>query len=152
MSWLALVGWILVSFAAAAIGGVAGPGAWYAGIVKPSWNPPNWVFGPVWTVLYAMMGVAAWLVWLRRPQVPVGPALALFGVQLLLNAFWSWLFFGWHRMGWALLEMGLLWLAILATLIAFRRVAPAAGYLLVPYLAWVSFAWFLNYTLWRLNR
>lgn len=149
---LALVGWIVLSFAAAALGGLAGPGAWYRGINKPSWNPPDWVFGPVWTVLYTIMGVSAWLVWQRRNEAPVRVALTLFILQLLCNALWSWLFFGWHQMGFALLELIVLWCLILATLLAFWRVSPLAGGLLIPYLLWVSFAGFLNYTLWRLNQ
>ncbi len=153
MSILALIGWILLSFAAAAVGGAAaGPGAWYASINKPSWNPPSWVFGPVWTVLYLLMGVSAWLVWSRRGQVPVGMALTLFVIQLGLNALWSWLFFGWQMPGAALVEILALWVMILLTLLAFWQIRPLAGKLLLPYLAWVSFASFLNYTLWRLNR
>jgi benzodiazapine receptor len=152
MPLLALAGWMLVAFLAALIGGLAGPGAWYAGLAKPAWNPPDWVFGPVWTVLYAAMGVAAWLVWLRRGAAPVQGALLLFGVQLGLNALWSWLFFGWHRPGLAFMELVLLWFAILATTLAFWRIRPLAGWLFVPYLLWVSFAGLLNVTLWRLNR
>lgn len=149
---LSLVGWILVAYAAAVLGGLAGPDAWYATINKPSWNPPNRVFGPVWTILFTMMGVAAWLVWSRRAETGVTLALGLFAGQLLLNALWSWLFFHWHRPDWAFAELLLLWLAILATLLAFWRVRPLAGALLVPYLLWVSFAGYLNLTLWRLNR
>lgn len=149
---LSLVGWILVAYAAAVLGGLAGPDAWYATINKPSWNPPNRVFGPVWTILFTMMGVAAWLVWSRRAETGVTLALGLFVGQLLLNALWSWLFFHWHRPDWAFAELLLLWLAILATLLAFWRVRPLAGALLVPYLLWVSFAGYLNLTLWRLNR
>ncbi len=153
MSLPGLIGWILICFVAAAIGGAAArPGAWYAAIRKPRWNPPARVFGPVWTVLFVMMGIAAWLVWSRRGEVPVGAALALFGVQLGLNALWSWLFFGWHLLGAALAEVLLLWVMILLTTLAFWPVRPLAGALLLPYLAWVGFAAYLNYTLWRLNR
>jgi tryptophan-rich sensory protein len=153
MPWLALAGWILVAFLAALIGGLAGaPGAWYAGLAKPAWNPPNWVFGPVWTVLYATMGVAAWLIWLRRADTPVQAALTLFGIQLVLNALWSWVFFGWHWLGLAFVELLLMWVAILATTVAFWRIRPLAGWLFLPYLLWVAFAGVLNLFLWRLNR
>lgn len=151
MPLLALAGWILIAFLAALIGGLAGPDSWYSGLTKPAWNPPNWVFGPVWAVLYTTMGVAAWLVWLRRGATPVQTALTLFGVQLILNALWSWLFFGWHRPGVAFAELALMWVAILATMVTFWRVRPLAGWLLLPYLAWVTFAGVLNFALWRLN-
>ena len=149
---LALAGWILLSFLAATIGGLAAPGAWYEQVNKPSWNPPNAVFAPVWTVLFLMMGVAAWLVWLRRGEPGVVPALGLFGAQLALNVLWSWLFFHWHRMDLAFYELLLFWVVILATLLAFWQVRPLAGWLFVPYLLWVTFAGYLNLTLWRLNR
>jgi tryptophan-rich sensory protein len=122
---------------------------WYPTIAKPAWTPPSWLFGPVWTILYAMMGVAAWLVWRR---VGWSGALVWFAIQLALNATWSPVFFGLHRLGLALVNIGLLWLAILGTTIAFWRVAPVAGGLFVPYLAWVSFATALNFAIWQLNR
>lgn len=149
--WLALGGWLLLCFGAAAFGGLFMPGEWYASLKKPSWNPPGWVFGPVWTTLYLMMAVAAWLVWKRGGFPAQRRALALFLVQLTLNAAWTPLFFGLHRPGLAFAEILLLWLAIAATLAAFRPVSGVAAWLLVPYLAWVSFAAFLNFTLWRLN-
>ena len=150
---LGFAGWLMLAFAAAAISARASieAQAFYDQIVQPGWAPPPWVFGPVWTVLYAMMAIAAWLVWrsggLRAQRI----ALALFAVQLALNALWSWLFFAWQLGALAFAEIVLLWIAIVATLIAFWRVRPLAGALLVPYLMWVSFAAFLNYTLWRLN-
>ena len=149
---LALAGWILLSFLAATIGGLAAPGQWYERVNKPSWNPPNAVFAPVWTVLFILMGVAAWLVWLRRGETGVTLALALFVGQLVLNVLWSWLFFHWHRMDLASYELLLFWVVILATLVAFWQVRPLAGWLFVPYLVWVTFAGYLNLTLWRLNR
>jgi tryptophan-rich sensory protein len=149
---LALAGWIVLSFLVAGVAGAARPGAWYRGIRKPSWNPPDWLFAPVWSVMYTLMGVAAWLVWKERGATSVQLALTMFIVQLLLNALWSWIFFGWHRMGAALVEVLVLWSAVLATLLTFWQVTPLAGKLLVPYLLWVSFASFLNFTLWRLNR
>ncbi len=148
---LALVVCILVCFAAAAIGGIwtsRSVGTWYKEIEKPSWNPPSWIFGPVWTVLYLMMGIALWLVWREKASaLPLG----LFAVQLVLNAAWSGLFFGLRLPGPAFAEIVLLWLAIVGTVGAFRPIAPAAAYLLLPYLGWVSFAAVLNFTVWRLN-
>jgi tryptophan-rich sensory protein len=130
-----------------------GVSTWYPTLVKPSFNPPAWVFGPVWTVLYIMMGVAAFLVWRRGIDASgVKVALAVFVVQLALNGLWSILFFGMHSPGWALVEIIVLWVAIGATVWSFWRVAPAAGLLLLPYWAWVSFATILNASLWWLNR
>jgi tryptophan-rich sensory protein len=139
-------------FGAAAFGAQFAPGEWYAGLTRPSWNPPNWIFGPVWTVLYLLMAVSGWLVWRTAGFRGATGALACFAVQLLLNAAWSWLFFGLHRPGLAFAEIVVLWLAILATLLLFWKVRPLAGALLVPYLLWVSFAAVLNLTLWQLNR
>ena len=148
---LALVGWVLLCFAAAAFGGLFMPGEWYASLKKPAWNPPGWVFGPVWTALYTMMAVAAWLVWKRGGFAAQRRPLLIFYVQLALNAAWTPLFFGLKQPGWAFTEMVLLWLAIGGTLVVFRRVSRAAAWLLAPYLAWVSFAAALNFTLWRMN-
>jgi tryptophan-rich sensory protein len=147
---LALLGFILVTFCAPALSAFIGmPGEWYAVLNKPSWNPPAWLFGPAWTLLYTLMAVAAWLVW-KRAGVSSRP-LALYFVQLALNAAWTPIFFGSHQLGWALVEIVGLWIAILLTLLSFRRVNSTAGWLLVPYLAWVTFAATLNCTLWRLN-
>ena len=148
---LALVGILLVTFAVAGISGASTSGAvrsWYPTIAKPTWNPPDWVFGPTWTALYAMMAVAAWLVW---RQTGWGTALALFGIQLALNAAWSLLLFGLHRIDLALVDIVALWAAIVTTTVAFWKVTPVAGGLFVPYLAWVSFATVLNFTIWRMN-
>ena len=151
--WIGLVLAVVVCFVAAGIGSLyttpAIPG-WYASLQKPAWNPPNWVFGPVWTLLYLMMAVAAWLVWRERGFA--GGALALFAVQLALNALWSIVFFGWKRPGLALVEIFFLWAAIFATMLSFWRVSHAAGWLMWPYLLWVTFAGFLNLAIWRLNR
>jgi tryptophan-rich sensory protein len=125
---------------------------WYVQLNKPSFNPPNWVFGPVWTVLYVLMGVAAFLVWRRglgRRDVRLG--LWLFAVQLGLNFVWTPLFFGCHRIGTAFVDLVLLWLAILAVITTFHRVSMPAAICLYPYLGWVSFATSLNGSLWRLN-
>ena len=130
-----------------------GVSTWYPTLVKPPFNPPAWIFGPVWTLLYITMGVAAFLVW-RQGLAAEGVrlALAVFIIQIALNGLWSILFFGLQAPGWALVEIILLWLAIVATLVLFWRVVPAAGLLLIPYLAWVSFATVLNASLWWLNR
>jgi translocator protein len=147
-----LAGWLLLSFSAAALGGIFLPGEWYATLRKPSWNPPNWIFGPVWTALYTMMAVAAWLVW-KRGGFPVQrTALALFLLQLFFNALWSPLFFGLKNPALAFADLVLLGLALLATVVAFWRVRLLAGLLLAPYLLWVTFAGALNFTLWQLSR
>lgn len=154
-STLMLLAFVTVCFLAAGLGGLATSGSvreWYPTIAKPSWTPPSWVFGPVWTVLYISMGVAAWLVWKSGDAPMVRPALAVFFVQLGLNALWSVIFFGWHRPGWAAVEIVALWLAILGTVILFWKVRPLAGAILVPYLGWVSFAAALNLAIWNLNR
>jgi tryptophan-rich sensory protein len=127
--------------------------AWYAKINKPSWNPPNWLFGPVWTTLYFLMGVAAYLVWKtgwEHRQVKI--ALAVFVIQLILNFFWSVIFFSWHSPKWAFAEIILLWLAIAITIILFWRISRPAASILLPYILWVSFAGYLNLTVWQLNR
>ena len=147
---LGLVASLLITFVAAAVGAIASidAGTFYAQLMLPPWAPPGSVFGPVWTVLYILMGIAAWLVW-RVNGIRV--ALALFVIQLALNALWSWLFFGWHRGDLAFADILLLWVMIIATLLAFWRVRALAGALLVPYLLWVSFASVLNYVVWQLN-
>lgn len=150
--WLILAGFVAVTFGVAAVGGIVTSDSvrsWYPSLVKPTWNPPAWIFGPVWTTLYLMMAVAAWLVW---RQAGWCGALVWFAGQLTLNATWSPLFFGWHRVDLALVNIVALWVAIVGTLVAFWKVSPLAGGLLVPYLLWVSFATALNFTLWRLNR
>lgn len=148
-----LVGWLIVSFIAAAIGSAASiqSGPFYAQLVRPDWAPPSSVFGPVWTILYALMGIAAWLVWRVGGFRAAKSALTLFLLQLAANALWSWLFFGWHRGDLAFADILLLWVLIAATTIAFWRIKPLAGVLFVPYLLWVSFATVLNYAMWQLN-
>ena len=153
--WAALAVLLAMCFGVAFAGSQAtttGVGTWYAKLAKPTWNPPGWVFGPVWTVLYAMMALAAWLVWLRRDRRPVSAAMALFVVQLALNGAWSWVFFHFHRVDLALVNIALLLVMIAATLGAFRKVRPAAAVLLIPYLLWVLFATCLNGAIWSLNR
>ncbi|MBI3070147.1 MAG: tryptophan-rich sensory protein [Candidatus Levybacteria bacterium] len=124
---------------------------WYATLNKPILSPPNWVFGPVWTTLYIMMGVALYLVWTSKSKVKQN-ALNLFFVQLGLNALWSIIFFGLHSPFLALLAIVALWLLIVLTMRAFFGINKTSGWLLVPYLAWVSFATYLNYSIWALNR
>lgn len=150
---LGLFGWLLLCFAVAALGAVASLDArdFYAELVQPAWAPPGWVFGPVWTALFALMALAAWLVWREGGFARQRTALVLFLLQLAFNALWSWLFFAWHMGGPAFFDILVLWLLIAATAIAFWRVSTAAGILLLPYLAWVSFAAFLNLAVWQLN-
>jgi benzodiazapine receptor len=125
---------------------------WYPSLVKPPFTPPDWLFGPVWTVLYLMMGVALWWVWRRQGEVPVRAALTLFAVQLTLNALWSVLFFGLQAPGAALVDILLLWVAIGLTIRAFREVSVRAAVFMLPYWAWVTFATALNASIWMLNR
>ena len=148
---LVLLGWLVLCFSASATAVFVSTDGWYAGLHKPSWNPPAWVFGPAWTMLYLLMAIAAWLVWREGGWKAQGRVLAGFLLQWLLNALWTPLFFGLHRPGLAFAEIVLLWLAITATLWSFWRVRKLAGLLLVPYLAWVSFAAVLNFAIWRLN-
>ncbi len=150
-SFLALCGWLILCFSAASITYFIQPGSWYASLQKPTWNPPSWLFGPVWTLLYILMAVAAWLVWREGGWRKQGAALGLFLFQWFLNALWSPLFFGLHRPDLALLDIALLWLSIAVTLVVFLRVKQAAGILLIPYLCWVTIATFLNFTIWRMN-
>lgn len=148
-----LLGWLVLSFVAAAIGSAASvqAGAFYRQLAQPSWAPPGAVFGPVWAVLYTLMGIAAWLVWRTDGFRAARGALLLFVIQLAMNALWSWLFFAWHRGALAFADIVLLWLLIAATVVSFWRVRPLAGALLLPYLCWVSFAAVLNFAVWHLN-
>ena len=148
-----LIGWLVLSFIAAAVGATASVQAttFYQQLAQPAWAPPSSVFGPVWSLLYALMGIAAWLVWRAGGWRRQRGVLALFVIQLALNALWSWLFFGWHRGALAFADIVLLWLLIVATVVGFWRVRPLAGALLVPYLCWVSFAAVLNFAVWYLN-
>ncbi|WP_337054666.1 TspO/MBR family protein [Pseudoxanthomonas sp. USHLN014] len=150
---LGLVGWLLLVLVAGAIGAAASVQAatFYATLAQPSWAPPAAVFGPVWSVLYVLMGIAAWLVWRRGGWAAQRRALTVFVAQLALNALWSWLFFGWHLGAAAMLDIVVLWVLIVVTVAMFWRVRPLAGLLLLPYLAWVTFASALNYAVWQLN-
>jgi benzodiazapine receptor len=148
-----LIAWLAICFVAAGIGAVASvqAGPFYLSLTRPAWAPPASVFGPVWSVLYALMAIAAWLVWREAGFRHARVALGLFLAQLALNALWSWLFFAWHLGAVAFVDILLLWILIVATLIGFWRIRPLAGALLVPYLLWVSFAAMLNFAVWQLN-
>jgi len=163
-SALALAGFLAATFLVAGVSTtftVTAIPTWYAGLAKPSFNPPNSLFGPVWTLLYTLMAIAAWLVW-RLPDVPFRRgqtgvfsirrvALFWFAIQLALNFLWSFVFFGHRRIGLSVVEIAFLWIAVAGTMLLFFRLRKAAGWLFVPYLAWVSFASVLNFAVWRLN-
>ena len=155
MRWLALLFCILVCFAVAAVGArwnVNEIPGWYRTLVRPSFTPPNRVFGPVWSLLYLFMAIAAWRIGQEPPSQVRAAALLLFVVQLGLNLAWSWVFFRNHALGTALTEILVLWVAIGATTITFERIVPWTAWLMAPYWAWVSFASFLNGAFWKLNR
>lgn len=149
----ALIASFAITFLAAAIGAAASVRAqsFYEQLSRPDWAPPASVFGPVWTTLYALMAIAAWLAWRAGGWRAARGALVLYVVQLALNALWSWLFFGWRLGAWAFAEVLVLWAFIAATLVAFWRIRVAAGLLLVPYLLWVSFAAVLTHAVWQRN-
>jgi len=149
--YVGLIGWLILTFSAATTGAFVKTAGWYAELAKPTWNPPSWVFGPVWTTLYAMMAVAAWLVWQRGGWKAQRGPLTLYVAQWALNALWTPLFFGLQRPGLAFAEILLLLIALIATLVVFWRVRRAATWLLVPYAVWASFATVLNFTIWRMN-
>jgi benzodiazapine receptor len=150
---IGLTGWLIITFIAAAIGTAASAesGLFYQQISRPEWAPPAWLFAPVWTALYILMGVSAWTVWRVDGFRSARIALSLFIIQLVLNAVWTWIFFVWRQGALAFVEILVLWAFILCTTIAFWRVRTIAGILLLPYLAWVSFASVLTFTVWRLN-
>jgi translocator protein len=150
--WIGLAGWIALCFLPAWFGQQFTAAEWYQQLNRPGWAPPTEVFGPVWTILYTAMGVAAWLVWSRTGLRDGALPLGLFVLQLVPNALWSWLFFGLNRMELALADIVVLWVLIAATMVAFWRVHRVAALLLVPYLLWVSYATALNAALWQLNR
>jgi translocator protein len=147
----ALIGWLLLCFAAASTGVFISKDDWYDNLIKPDWNPPGWIFAPVWTVLYFLMAVAAWLVWRAGGWKAQWPALSLFLCQILLNALWTPVFFGWHRPDLAFALIIALGLTLKVTICFFFRVNKTSAFLLIPYSAWVSFAAALNFVLWQLN-
>ena len=150
---MGLCGWLMLAFAAAAIGGAASIHAadFYSRLARPDWAPPAWLFGPAWTVLYLLMGIASWLVWRDCGFKGARWALSFYLAQLAANALWSWLFFAWRQGAGSFFEIIVLWILILCTLTSFWRVRPLAGMLLLPYLAWVTFAAALAFKTWKLN-
>lgn len=149
-STIALITFFVLSFAAASTGAVFRPGAWYANLRKPSWTPPNWAFPVVWSVLFCAIAVSGWLVW-EAGGAAAWPALTLYALHLLVNAAWSFLFFGMKRLDWAMGEVVCLWLMIAVMIAAFAQFSMPAALLLAPYLAWVSIAATLNFRLLQLN-
>jgi translocator protein len=149
---LILIGFVGACFLAAATGAAFPPGDWYERLVKPSWRPPNWLFAPAWTVLYLTIAVSGWLVWRKSSLASAALPLAIYLVQLVLNAAWTPIFFGLRRPDLAFIEIVMLWLSIIATIAAFHPVNVKAAWMLLPYLVWVTFAAALNFTVWRLNR
>jgi benzodiazapine receptor len=147
------VGWLFLTFIAATVGALASldAAAFYAELTLPVWAPPAWLFGPVWSLLYALMGVGAWLVWRTHGYAGARAALRIYVVQLAANALWSWLFFGWRLGGPAFAEVLVLWALITATIVLFWQRQRIAAWLLAPYIAWVSFAAALNFAIWRMN-
>lgn len=151
--WIKLVVSVVICLGAGFIGSFSTASnipVWYSGLVKPSFNPPNWLFGPVWTVLYIMMGVSFFLVWKSTAEKKTS-AILVFIVQLMLNTLWTLIFFGMKQVFLAFIEIAILWLLILLTIILFMRISRTAAYLLLPYLLWVSFASVLNFMIYKLN-
>lgn len=152
--WLVLAGFIALCLGAGAVGSwftMPALDVWYAALRKPSWNPPNWVFAPVWTALYLTMAVAAWMVWRRAGVGAARTALILFAVQLILNVAWSALFFALRSPALGVAGIVALWAALVATIVSFGRISAGAVWLMIPYLVWVTFAGALNVAVWRLN-
>jgi translocator protein len=141
-------GFMGACFVTALSGAVFKPGDWYKRLRKPSWNPPNWLFGPAWAVLYICIAIAGYLVW---SEVGFGTAMAVYGVQLVTNAAWSGLFFGMQRPDYGFYGIAALWLSILACIVVFAPISATAMWLMIPYISWVTFAGFLNWNLWRMN-
>ncbi|HYK03284.1 MAG TPA: TspO/MBR family protein [Thermoanaerobaculia bacterium] len=153
MKVLGSIVWVALPLLAGAVGGIASTNApvFYVQLEKPEWAPPAWLFGPVWTVLYLLMGIAALLVWRSAPWPRTRAALSFFAIHLVVNAAWSWLFFHWHLGAGSFASIVLLWLMIIALVVWFARFRRSAALLLLPYLAWVTFAVALNWTLWQRN-
>ncbi|MFK7795359.1 MAG: TspO/MBR family protein [Gammaproteobacteria bacterium] len=151
MRWLNLIFWIALCMLAGFIGSLFSPGEWYQSLQKPLLNPPNIIFPIVWNILFVLMGIAAWRIG-EKQRKTISLALALFIIQLCFNALWSYLFFGMQSPGLALIEILFLWILILVTTFIFYRIEKIAGILLIPYLGWVSFAIYLNYSIYYLNQ
>jgi translocator protein len=153
-SWVSLLPFVVVCFVAAGIGSLATRSSvksWYRELRRPDWTPPDWVFGPVWTALYVMMAISAWLVWRETSAATARSALVLFGIQLVLNVLWSVVFFGLKWVGAAFGEVLLLWMMLIATAVSFYPLSLLAAWLLIPYIAWVGFASYLNFRIWQMN-
>jgi translocator protein len=150
-SIVGLGGFVGACTLAASMGTIFKPGDWYDGLAKPSWRPPNWLFAPVWGILYLAIALSGWLVWRSSDIAGAALPLGIYFLQLVLNAAWTPIFFGLHRMGLAFLEILLLWLSIVATIWLFSAVHVWAGWLLIPYLCWISFAAALNFAIWQRN-
>jgi tryptophan-rich sensory protein len=153
-SWVKLVIAILVCQLAGIAGAIYTSGSlttWYVTLAKPLFNPPNWIFAPVWISLFLLMGISLWLVWQKEKKKNINTAFVFFSIQLVLNAMWSAFFFGMQNPLYALIDIALLWLAIVATILSFWKISKPAAYLLVPYILWVTFAAVLNFYIWRLN-
>ena len=147
-TFLTLLAFLGLTAAVAAFGAMFQPGGWYQDLTKPGWTPPNWLFGPVWTILYIMIAIAGWLVWREQGA---GALAALWTLQLIFNGAWSWIMFDQHQIGWAFADIGLMWGTIILFAIFAWPVAPAASLLFVPYLMWVTYAGALNFAIWRMN-
>lgn len=153
--WLPLMSWLAVCYGVSAVGAAVTMYAvetWYQGLVKPALSPPDWVFGPVWTVLYGLMALAVWLVWTSEDSVTRRRAIVWFCAQLAANLMWSFVFFGAQRPELGVMDIMVLWALIVATMVFFFKVNRTAGWLMVPYLAWVTFAGYLNWAIWVMNR
>ncbi|WP_265519769.1 TspO/MBR family protein [Nitratireductor luteus] len=150
-SLLMLIAFAGVSFGAAATGIIFRPGKWYRQLDKPRWRPPDWLFAPVWTTLYAMIALSGWLVWREAGFAAAVLPLSVYAIQLILNAAWTPIFFGLRRPDLAMIEIAMVWASIFAMIVLFHPISPVAAWLLVPYLAWVSFASALNFSIWRRN-
>ncbi len=151
-SLFVLLGFVAACFVAAMTGAFFRPGEWYERLKKPSWRPPNRLFAPVWTILYLMIAVSGWLVWREAGFSGAAVAMAVYALQLVLNALWTPLFFGLRRPDLGFIDIVLVWLSIIATIALFFPIQVGAAFLLFPYLAWVSFAAALNFSVWQLNR
>jgi tryptophan-rich sensory protein len=155
MNFLQLLATVVVTEGAGGLGAIftaKNITVWYKTLKRPALNPPNWIFAPVWTTLYLLMAIAAWLVWRQGIGISgVIVALMVFIIQLILNVLWSAIFFAWHNPGAAFAEIVLLWLSIVLTIFEFTKISPTAAWLMLPYIAWVTFAAYLNFAIWRLN-
>lgn len=144
---------LVISFIVAALGAMASinAGDFYAGLTRPAWAPPAWLFGPVWTLLFIMMAISAWLVWRIAGYSGAQLALSVYMIQMVFNALWSWLFFSLHAGLWAFIDIIFLWISLVLVIYLFWNLSVLAGLLMIPYLLWVSFAAILNFTIWKLN-